>query len=430
MTAPMRERATPAPGHDPPPPEGSTAASPEGGGDLGFDLPPPAAMSRSRGLAIGGVAVGLLAAAFAIGYLPRRAERAALVESTSAGESALLRVQVVTPKPGTSDRAISLPGSVQPLEETTIYARASGYVRKWYVDIGDKVQDSQLLAELDTPELDQELDQARAQLMQAQATLVQSRANRELSQANLVRYKQLAPSGVVSRAELDQRQAMAQVDDANVQVAEAAIAAQQANIRRITQLKAFSKVTAPFAGTVTQRTIEIGSLVSAGNGQPMFKVASMDPARVFVQVPQDVAPGVRAGVAGTVGVREYPGRSFAGTVSRAAGELDAATRTMTTEVRVPNPDGLLIAGMYAQVNFTLPSPHRVFELPATALMSDAKGNRVAIVDDAQQVHFVPVVIERDTGPTIEVASGLAGTERVAKLASAQFVEGRRVEVAN
>jgi RND family efflux transporter MFP subunit len=390
--------------------------------ELGFDLPAPATVSRSRALLIGLGALAVLGGAFAIGYLPRRAQRAALAESAELGGEAVLRVEVTTPKEGSSDRAISLPGSVQPLEETVVYARASGYVRKWYVDIGDKVTDGQLLAELDTPELDQELDQARAQLNQAQASLVQSQANRELSKANLLRYKQLAPSGVVSMAELDQRQAMAQVDEASVTVAQANIAAQQANIRRLVQLKSFARVIAPFGGTVTQRTIEIGSLVSAGNGQPMYKIAAMDPARVFVQVPQDVAPGVRAGVVASVDVREYPGRVFTGTVSRAAGELDPSTRTMNTEIRVPNADGLLIAGMYAQAAFTLPSPHRVFEIPATAVSSDSH--------DASEIKLVPIVIERDTGAVVEVASGLTGTERVVKLASAQFVDGKRVEVAH
>jgi RND family efflux transporter MFP subunit len=395
---------------------------------LGFDLPAPAVLSRGRAMALGLLGVGLLAGAFAIGYLPRRAEQAALAEATRATEGTRLRVEVVAPKERTSDRALSLPGSVQPLEETTVYARASGYVRKWHADIGDHVKADELLAELDTPELDQELDQARAQLGQAQAALVQAKANRQLSQTNLQRYGQLAPSGVVSQAELDQRKAAAQVDEAAVNVADATIAAQQANIRRLVQLKSFAHVTAPFAGTVTARTIEVGSLVTAGNGQPMYRVAATDPVRVFVQVPQDVAPGVRTGVPSAVTVREYPGRTFAGTVARAAGELDSATRTMTTEVRVPNGDAALIAGMYAQVALTLPSPHRVYEIPATALASDAQGSRVAVVDAEDRIRLVNVVVERDTGATIEIASGLTGTERIARVISAQFVDGKQVEV--
>jgi membrane fusion protein (multidrug efflux system) len=405
-----------------------TPPPPTEGHELGFDLPQPATISLPRALALGAAVLVVLGVAFAVGYLPRRAEQAALAQAAQTVDGNLVHVDLVTPLQKSSDRALSLPGSVQPLEETTVYARASGYVRKWYADIGDKVKDGQLLAELDTPELDQELDQARAQLLQAQATLLQSKANRNLSQTNLQRYKTLAPSGVVSQADLDQRKAMAEVDDANVSVSEATIAAQQANMRRLTQLKSFARVTAPFGGTVTARTIEIGSLVSSGNGQPMYKVASMDPARVFVQVPQDVSTGIRTGTAAAVSVREYPGKPFAGTVSRSAGELDGLTRTMTTEIRVANPDGALIAGMYAQVALTLPSPHRVFELPSTSIASDSHGSRVAVVDASSTVHLVPVVIERDTGPTVEISSGLTGTERIAKLASARFIDGKKVDV--
>ena len=202
-----------------------------------------------------------------------------------------------TPKVGSSDRAIALPGSVQPLEETVIYARASGYVRRWYVDIGDKVKDGQLLAEIETPELDQQLEQARAQLAQAAGRrCCRPKANRELSKANLERYQQLAPAGVASQAgprsgagagagRRGERQRRAGDDRARSRRTSAGS----------TQLKSFARVTAPFAGTITQRTVESGALVTAGNGQPLFKIAAMDPARVFVQVPQDVAPSVRVG---------------------------------------------------------------------------------------------------------------------------------------
>jgi membrane fusion protein, multidrug efflux system len=396
--------------------------------ELGFDLPAPASVSKKRGALIGVALVVGLGAAFSFGYLPRLRARTALAQASELAGKVGLRVEVVTPKAGSSDRALSLPGSVQALEETTLYARASGYVRKWYVDIGDKVTLGQLLAEIETPELDQGLDQARAQLAEAQAVLVQSQANRQLSLANLTRYKALGPSGVVSQAEVDQRSAQAQVDEATVTVSQATIAAQEANIRRLTQLRSFAQVTAPFAGTITQRWVEVGALVTAGNGQPLFKVAAMDPARIFIQVPQDVAPSVHADVPATVTVREYPGRKFDGKVARAAGALDPMTRTMTTEVRAANADGALIVGMYAEVALTLPSPHRVFELPATALMNDAKGQRVAVIDAESRVRFVPVVVERDTGATVEIASGLLGTERVAKFASAAFVEGGVVEV--
>jgi RND family efflux transporter MFP subunit len=395
--------------------------------DLGFDLPPPASVSKVRATAIALVVAAVLGVGFVFGYLPRAHERAALVTETSTNDHEVKRVETVTPTERASDRAIQIPGSVQPLEETIVYARANGYVRKWYRDIGDKVKDQEVLAEIETPELDQELDQARAQLLQAQAGLLQSNANRDLSKANLERYKALIPSGVVSQADLDQKNAQSLVDEANVKVSQANVSAQEANIRRLTQLKQFARVVAPFGGVVTQRWVEIGALVTAGNATPLYKVAAMDPARVFIQVPQDVAPSVRPDVAVKVAVREYAGRVFDGKVTRSADELDPATRTMTTEVRIPNADGALIAGMYADVALVLPSPHRVYEVPASALYTDSKGARVATLDAESKIHFVPVVVERDTGSTIEIASGIGPDTHVVKLASAELSEGKIVE---
>jgi membrane fusion protein (multidrug efflux system) len=415
-----------------------TAAREEPGADghpsvhepnLGFTLPSARRIPRRRLIVVALIALAVFAVAFAFGYLPRRGKRAALTASTESAQNAVPRIEVVIPKIGASDRALEIPGTVQALQETVLFARATGYVRAWRADIGDKVKKDQVLAEIETPELDQELSQAQAQLLQVRASLMQTKANRDLANANLARARRLAPAGIVSKAELEQSQAQAQVGEANVSVANANVAAQQANIRRLTQLKAFATVTAPFAGTITQRGVEVGALVTAGNNQPLFKIAAMDPARVFVQVPQDVAPGVRPGVSGNVTVREYPGRTFTGQVMRASGELDPATRTMNTEIRVPNEDGALLPGMYAEVALTLPSSHRVLELPATTLMSDARGQRVAVVDGQKKLHLVPVVVERDKGATIEISSGLQGNETVAKLGSAAFVEGMAVEVA-
>jgi RND family efflux transporter MFP subunit len=403
--------------------------TPVGDEDLGFDLPGPAHLSARRAVLVGASGAALVAAAFVVGYLPRHRARIALEDVARGSEAALPRVDVVTPKVGSSDRALSLPGSVQPLQETLIYARADGYLRRWLVDIGDVVKEGQLLAEIDTPELDQQLDQSKAQLDQATAAVAQAKANREFSKTTYERYVPLTQQGLTAPQDLDQRKAQAAVDEASVGVAVANVAVQQANMRRLVQLKAFARVVAPFAGRVTARSVEVGSLVSAGSGAPLFKIATTDPARVFIQVPQDVAPGVRAELAASVGVREYPGRTFAGTVTRASGELDPATRTMNTEVRVPNSDGALIPGMYAQVTLTLPYPHRVFEIPATALINDAKGMRVAVVGPGDAVHMTPIVLERDTGATLEVSSGLTGTDRVVKVPNASLVEGTAVTVA-
>lgn len=396
--------------------------------DLGFDLPEPRAMSRGRLalLLIGGTAV--LGAAFLFGYLPKHHARSELVADAQADGAAAPFVQVITPKVMSSDHAIVLSGSVRPLEETVIYPRASGYIASWLVDIGAKVKEGQLLAEIETPELDQELDQARAQLAQAQAGVTQANANMEFSKANLERFKQLVPAGVASQQDLDKTQAQSVVDSAGVSVAKAAVAVQEANIRRLLQLKGFARVTAPFAGTVTSRTAERGSLVSAGNATPLFKVAAVDPVRVLVQVPQDVAGGVKTELSANVTTREYPGRVFAGKVAHTAGALDASTRTMLAEVRVPNPNNELLSGMYAEVALTLPSAHQVFEVPATALLNDARGLRVAVVDAENKLRLVPITIERDTGATVQVSSGLVANDRVVKLASADMTDGKLVQV--
>lgn len=396
--------------------------------DLGFDLPEPATLSRGRLFTLGVVGSVLLGAAFLFGYLPRHRAKAELANGARLEAEQAPRVEVLTPKVINSDRAIVLSGSVRALEETTIYPRANGYIGKWLVDIGDKVKEGQAMAEIETPELDQELDQARAQLAQATAGVTQADANQKFSEANLERFKQLVPAGVASQQDLDKTQAQSVVDSASVKVAQSGVAVQQANIRRLLQLKSFAHVVAPFAGTVTVRNVERGSLVSSGNATPLFKVAILDPVRVFVQVPQDAAAGVKNDLEAKVSTREYPGRVFQGKVARSSGALDQNTRTMLVEVRVPNPKNELLTGMYAEVSLTLPSSHRVFEVPATALLNDAKGLRVALVDADSTLRLVPVVVERDTGATVQISSGLAADSRVVKLSSADMVDGKHVEV--
>jgi len=396
--------------------------------DLGFDLPEPASLSRSRVFTLGALVLVVLAGAFLFGYLPRHRERAELAEGARAEAELAPAVEVIKPTVSNSDHAIVLSGSVRALEETAIYPRANGYIAKWLVDIGDKVKDGQTMAEIETPELDQELDQARAQLAQATAGVTQADANRDFSEANLERFKQLVPAGVASQQDLDKTQAQSVVDSASVKVAKSGVAVQAANIRRLLQLKSFAHVLAPFAGTVTARNVERGSLVSSGNATPLFKVAILDPVRVFVQVPQDAAAAIKNDLLAKVSTREYPGRVFDGKVARSSGALDQNTRTMLVEVRVPNPKNELLAGMYAEVALTLPSSHRVFEVPATALLNDAKGLRVALVDATDTLRLVPVVLERDTGATVQISSGLTADARVVKLSSADMVDGKRVQI--
>jgi membrane fusion protein (multidrug efflux system) len=392
--------------------------------ELGFELPAPAKSSRTRIVAVLVVVVG---GAFAIGYTQHH--KASGATPVAAEASGAVRVDVIKPKLLDSDQALELPGVVKPLEETKIYPRTSGYVRTWNVDIGDKVKQGQLLAEIDTPELDAQIAQARAQLAQAQASVKQAVAQRDLARSSSARYETLASQSLVSKAAVEQQQADAQSGEANVVAAQSNVAAQEANLRRLLDTKGFAKVTAPFAGTITTRSIDRGTLVGENGTTPMYTLVATDPVRIYIDVPQSVAPSIRVGAEAKLLVREYGARAFIGKVTRASGALDPELHIMQTEIQVGNGDGALIPGMYVQAALTLPVPHRVVEIPATALYNDAQGLRVAVADAQNRVHYVPITIERDTGATLWVATGLTGDERVLKIAVPSLVEGDLVDVA-
>jgi RND family efflux transporter MFP subunit len=398
--------------------------------DLGFDLPPVGKKGGgTRALAASAVVVVGIACAFAAGYLPKRAEHQQLLAEAKTGSSDdRPRVDVVAPKESSSDRAVALPGSTAALEETLIYPRTSGYVRRWTVDLGDKVKEGDLLCEIDTPELDREIDAARADYNQSNATLLQAKANQKLAHLTDERTKRLAPAGLATQQESDEKEAAALVADANVGVAEATSAAKQATLNQLLATKSFARVTAPFSGTISARTIERGTLVSAGNTTSLYRLVATDTIRVWVQAPQDLAVDVRPGLAAKLTVREFPGRTFEGKVAHTQSVLDAQSRTMTTEVRVPNSDGALLAGMYANVTFALHGTHRVWTLPSTALIADAKGVHVAVIDAESRVKFAPIVVEYDDGTNLAVASGLQGGERVVKNPGARLSEGIDVEI--
>ncbi|HSS01973.1 MAG TPA: efflux RND transporter periplasmic adaptor subunit [Kofleriaceae bacterium] len=392
--------------------------------DLGFTLPPPARASRTGVLIVLAVVIG---GAFAFGWSQRSKANSRIEQPAAEGRPT--RVEVMKPQVVESDRALSLPATVRALEQTKIYPRVTGYVRRWLVDIGDKVTAGQLLAEIDTPEVNAQLAQARAQLAQAQAQAKQVIAQRDYSKSNTQRYESLADQKLVSKSQVEQTQAQASTDEASVVSAQSNVIAQQANVRRLIDTQGFSRVLAPFAGTITARNIERGDLVSETKVAELYTLVAIDPIRILIDVPQTVAASVKAGAEASLVVREYPGRKFVGKVTRAAGALDPDLHTMTTEVQVPNPDGALMPGMYVQAQLTFPVPHRVVEIPATALYNDAQGLRVAVVDAQQKLHFVPITIERDTGATLHVATGLTGDERVVKIAVADLVEGDPLEVA-
>lgn len=392
--------------------------------DLGFALPPPPRGSRTGVVIALAVVVG---GGFAFGYL-RKSHSSAAGSTDVAGDTKVPQVEVVKPTLLSSDQALALPGVIKPLEETKLFARASGYVRAWHADIGDKVTEGQVLVEIDTPEVAAELAQARAQLLAARATVKQAAAQRDYSKSNSARYTTLADQQLVSRSQVEETSAKAATDEATVAAAESTVAAMEANVRRLVELQGFNKVVAPFAGTIITRSVERGALVQTGASTPMFTLVATDPVRIFVDVPQTIAPSVKTDTPATITVREYAGKQFAGKVTRSAGALDEELHTMTTEIQVPNPDGALLPGMYVQATITLPTPHQVLEIPSTALYSDADGLRVATVDAQHRVKFAKINVERDTGATLQIATGLTGSEQIIKIAVPSLRDGDPVTI--
>jgi RND family efflux transporter MFP subunit len=405
---------------DEPPPSG-------GHGDETFD--PRAHRPSARTLALTGLGVGVVIVAVTLaGVIPRLHARATLRADRARREHAVARVVVTHPtRAPASAGSVTLPGSILPVQETFIYSRTSGYVRAYRVDLGDAVREGQVLAEIDTPELDQELRQAQASGAQARANIQQSRAQLDLARVESARYATLGDAGFVSQQEAFQYQSRFGVQQAGLQASQAALAMAEANVRRLQELKTFATVRAPFDGVVTSRTVEVGQLVTAGTsaGQAIFRVSKTDVVRVFVNVPQLYAPSVRVGGEATLRLRELPTRTFRGTVTRTAHALDVATRTLSTEVRVPNADGALLAGMYTQVTLPIERAGGALMIPATALVAGAEGTRVAVVEGGA-IHWRAVQVDSDLGDRVLVASGLRESDEVVVTPSDRLNEGMRV----
>jgi membrane fusion protein (multidrug efflux system) len=371
-----------------------------------------------RMLAVSSIAGGVvLAALLASGLVPRVAHRHAMD---------LPSVRVAHAVWAPVSTGFELPGSMQPLQETTVYARANGYVRGWRVDIGARVKKGDVLAVLEIPDIDEELRQARAAAAQSRAGIDQATTQLALASTTNQRYAKLGQSGVVSQQDVDQYQSTFDVQTTNVTASQAAYNSAQANVHRLEDLKSFGTLTAPFDGVVTMRTAEVGQLVVAGaGGQPLFKVAQVDTLRVFINVPQLHANAVHAGMHAPIRVRELRDRVFEGVVARTSNEIDGASRSLLTEVDIPNPDGTLLAGMYARVRLDVEESERPLLLPATAVLFNAQGTRAAVVQDGA-VRWRTVEIEGDLGDRLAIARGLTDHDVVAVMASEELVEGMRV----
>jgi len=310
-----------------------------------------------------------------------------------------------------------LPGSTHAIQETAIYARTNGYVRQWLVDIGAKVEAGQLLAEIETPEIDQELNQARAAFEQASA-------NAELARVTMVRWNEMLQKRVVSAQEFDEKKAAADARRADLNAA-------QANVQRLERLQGFQRVVSPFAGIVTARNIDTGALVSAGsNGQsgPLFRIAQTDTLRIYVTVPETDALTIAPEQNASVTFREIPDKTFNAKVVRTAGALDPAARTLLTELQLPNADGRFLPGMYAEIEFALPHDGRTLLVPGNAVMIRSDGPKVLVVDGKQTIRARSVKLGRDLGDKVEILSGLSSSEALVANPADQLLEGVEVKL--
>jgi RND family efflux transporter MFP subunit len=325
-----------------------------------------------------------------------------------------------------------LPGTSSPLLEAAIYARTNGYLKSRLVEIGDRVKEGQLLAQIATPEVDAQLEQARATLIQTQATVLRNEADEALAASNLERAKRLSGTQGIAQQELETNDAQAKAARATTAASKATIKVNEANIARLEALQSFEKVTAPFSGVITARNVDPGALVSADSpntSREMFHLMNVDALRVFVNVPQVFSTDVRVGQKALIYRREDPRQTFTGKVTRTAEALDPATRTLLTEVQVPNKDGALRAGLFLQVKFLFQRQAPSVTVPAAAVVIRSTGPRVAILDAQNQVHYKSVQLGRDFGNEIEVVAGLNAGETVVVRPGDDLPEGAAVEVA-
>jgi RND family efflux transporter MFP subunit len=372
-----------------------------------------AGKSRLFGYLLIGVIALVLLGAFTL--LQRRSQYQALAKETEA--ATIPTVAVIHPTTESPDEGLVLPGSMQAYVESPIYARTNGYLKKWYRDIGSRVRQGELLAEIDTPEVDQQLSQARADLET-------SKANANLSRITATRYEELIKTDGVSKQEVDN----AAGDYAAKQ---AIVASSQANVRRLEELESFKHIYAPFSGVITRRNVDIGTLVNAGNGgssQQLFFLSQTDPMRVYVNVPESAAPSIRPGLVASLELTQFPGRKFQGKVVRTAESIDLNSRTLLTEVDVPNKSGELLPGGYAQVHLDVKIIGQRLQVPVNALLFRSEGLRAIAVDSNHQLHFRPLTIGRDYGTALEVLQGLNASDWIVLNPADSLDDGQHVNV--
>jgi RND family efflux transporter MFP subunit len=374
----------------------------------------PATRARvARGTRIALVVVAVLLVVGAGRTILGRMANAKVLDANVAEASAQY-VKTTIAKTSDTGQTLALPGSLQGFQQAPLAARSAGYVKRWTKDIGSHVEKGELLVEIESPEVDQQLSQAEAARQQAAASLA-------LARSTVERWEALRKKDVVSQQELDERRSGASQAAAN-------LAAADANVQRLRQLQGFSRVTAPFAGVITRRNVDVGDLIDSG-GKTLFVLTQMDPLRVYVNVPQSYAQLVKPGQKVVVTQAELRGQSFPGSVARTAASIDAATRTMQVEIALPNRSGTLLPGAYVQVELPLASA-KTLVVPTNVLLFRGEGTRVAAVDNARRVHLKSVTLGRNLGESIEVLDGIAGGERLVVNPSDALAEGDTVALAD
>src|SRR5438309_6300786 len=402
---------------------------------------PPARRVRTRTIVF--IGVGTLAfflVLLAVGAVPRLRQQRELAVATQRAQSTAPEVYVIRPEPA-SDADLSLAATTQAIQDAIIYARTSGYLRKRYVDIGDRVTAGQLLAVIDSPEIDQQLRQAKADLRQSEKGLDLQRANLDLARATLGRYQAADAEGAVAKQAVDQSVAAYRTAEAAVAAAEATVESNRANVQRLQDLTTFERVLAPFNGTVIQRNVDVGALITAGSptnntavaptsitggANGLFEVAQIDALRVFGNIPQAYAPTVKVGLPVQVMVRGHLMQPVTAKVTRTANAFDPGTRTLLTQVEIPNQSYGLLPGMFVYVSLKIGPSGTRWRVPATAVIFNAQGTRVAIVGAGNKLHFQNVTLGRDLGTSIDIQAGLRGNELIVSQPTVSLQEGQLV----
>lgn len=387
----------------------------------------------------------LLIALIVAGAIPRIARQREALAAVRESPVTHPIVSLVYPRMGEPTSTLVLPGNIEPLYTASIYARTEGYIDRRNVDIGSRVKAGQVLAVISSPEVDQQLLQAKATLAQSDAALQQARAafeqakaNAELARLTKERDLPLGEKHAISQQNVDEsvqayiaRTADVAAAEANITAAQANVAANHANVARLEQLRGFERVAAPFDGVITARNVERGDLVSTGSaaaGRPLFSIAQSGTLRIQIDVPQSEAINIQDNQAAVVTVKEHLGREYVGKVIRTANSLDSAARTMLTEVQLDNRDGSLLPGMYAQVKLTLSNQRRSLIIPTSSLVIDHTGMHVITIQNNDKVHFVPVTLGQDMGTQVEILSGIHSADALVASPSDLLHEGQNVQI--